>query len=128
MWNNFNNYNPMMMPGAPIRQIQEAQKTAQFFAVNGPLEMEAIRPDLNVIYIGMNKTKKEIYVKQLMLDGTTTSEVYNLASERKQDDLNMVLEKLANIEKRLNNEQNLTNADTAMDKQSVTKQSANGAI
>lgn len=110
MWNqNMNNYNPfyqngLRMPqiGSPVQQIQDVQKTAQFFSVNGQQEMETIKPDLNVYYVGMNKTKKEIYIKQQNLDGTVSLEVYVLASnEQKENEMNAVLEKLTKIERKL---------------------------
>ena len=110
MWNNnIPNYNPFYpnaprMPhmGVPVQQIQDVQKTAQFYFVNGQEEMETIKPDLNVFYVGFNKNKKEIYVKQLNLDGTVSIEVYSLASnEQKQNEINAVLEKLTTIERKL---------------------------
>ena len=110
MWNqNMPNYNPfypntnrMSQMGSPVQQIQDVQKTAQFYSVNNQEEMETIKPDLNVFYVGMNKTKKEIYVKQLNLDGTVSLEVYNLASnEQKKNEMNAVLEKLTTIERKL---------------------------
>ncbi len=109
MWNNNPNFNPSFQPwqrmpqmGSPVQQIQDVQKTAQFFSVNGQEEMETIKPDLNVFYVGMNKTKKEIYVKQLNLDGTVSLEVYSLASnEQKKNEMNAVLEKLSTIERKL---------------------------
>ena len=110
MWNqNMPNYNPFYpnvnrMPqiGSPVQQIQDVQKTAQFYSVNNQSEMETIKPDLNVFYVGMNKTKKEIYVKQLNLDGTVSLEVYNLASnEQKKNEMDAVMEKLTTIERKL---------------------------
>lgn len=117
MWNNNPNFNPSYQPwqrmpqmGSPVQQIQDVQKTAQFFSVNGQEEMETIKPDLNVFYVGMNKTKKEIYVKQLNLDGTVSLEVYSLASnEQKKNEMNAVLEKLSTIERKLNDARNITN-------------------
>ena len=110
MWNqNMPNYNPfypnanrMSQMGSPVQQIQDVQKTAQFYSVNNQSEMETIKPDLNVFYVGMNKTKKEIYVKQLNLDGTVSLEVYNLASnEQKKNEMDAVMEKLTTIERKL---------------------------
>ena len=110
MWNqNMPNYNPfypnvnrMSQMGSPVQQIQDVQKTAQFYSVNNQSEMETIKPDLNVFYVGMNKTKKEISVKQLNLDGTVSLEVYNLASnEQKKNEMDAVMEKLTTIERKL---------------------------
>lgn len=110
MWNtNMPNYNPfypnsLKMPqmGSPVQQIQDVQKTAQFFSVNGQEEMESIKPDLNVYYVGFNKTKKEIYVKQQNLDGTVSFEIYSLASnEQKKNEMDAVMEKLSTIERKL---------------------------
>lgn len=110
MWNqNMPNYNPfypnsprMPQMGSPVQQIQDVQKTAQFFSVNGQEEMESIKPDLNVYYVGFNKTKKEVYVKQQNLDGTVSLEVYSLASnEQKKNEMDAVMEKLSTIERKL---------------------------
>ena len=119
MWNNNPNFNPSFQPwqrmqqmGSPVQQIQDVQKTAQFFSVNGQEEMETIKPDLNVFYVGMNKTKKEIYVKQLNLDGTVSLEVYSLASnEQTKNEMNAVLEKLATIERKLTDARSNANAN-----------------
>ena len=119
MWNqNMPNYNPFYpnanrMPqiGSPVQQIQDVQKTAQFYSVNNQSEMETIKPDLNVFYVGMNKTKKEIYVKQLNLDGTVSLEVYNLASnEQKKNEMDAVMEKLTTIERKLTDAKHNANA------------------
>ena len=119
MWNNNPNFNPFYpagqrMPqlGSPVQQIQDIQKTAQFFSVNGQEEMETIKPDLNVFYIGMNKTKKEVYVKQLNLDGTVSLEVYSLASnEQKKIEMIAVLEKLATIIRKITDARSNANAN-----------------
>ena len=123
MWNqNIPNYNPfypnsprMPQMGSPVQQIQDVQKTAQFFSVNGQEEMESIKPDLNVYYVGFNKTKKEVYVKQQNLDGTVSLEVYILASnEQKKNEMDAVMEKLSTIERKLTDAKSNANASQSV--------------
>lgn len=136
MWGNqqnFNGFNRGMMPptmGAPIQRLQDIQKTALFYTVNNPAEMEAIKPDLNILYVGMNNQKKEIYVKQLSTDGNIIFETYNLAANtEKRDDINAIMEKLATIEKRLNdNERNLADVNKQANGGAITAKSAYESI
>ena len=93
---------PMMQP-TPIQQtIQPIQKSAQFYSVDNIQELDAIRPNLNVLYVGFNKNKKEIYVKQLTNDGLISVETYDLADNKKEkSEFEAILEKINNLETKL---------------------------
>ena len=111
----YNYYGQPMMPqipqGVPIQSIQQVQKSAQFYAVEDAQELDGIKPALNVLYVGFNKKKKEIYVKQLTNDGLVSVETYNLADDKKEkSELETILEKINNLERRLSND--VTNAST----------------
>ena len=121
------NYNPyfgqQMMPPMPsqpmpVQSIQQVQKTAQFYNVENAQELDGIKPTLNVLYVGFNKKKKEIYVKQLTNDGLISFETYGLADDKKEkSEFETILEKINNLEKKLggsdvpNNTSNGTNGN-----------------
>ena len=71
----------MQQQGMPVQTIQQVQKTAQFYSVENAEELDGIKPTLNVLYVGMNKKKKEIYVKQLTNDGLISVETYEQQKE-----------------------------------------------
>ena len=91
---------PMMQP---VQQaIQPIQKSAQLYSVENVQELDGIRPDLNVLYVGFNKNKKEIYVKKLTNDGLVSVETYGLADNKKEkSEFEAILEKINNLENKL---------------------------
>ena len=112
-------YGQQMMPqmsasSMPIQSIQQAQKSAQFYNVENAQELDGIRPALNVLYVGFNKKKKEIYVKQLTNDGLISLETYGLADDKKEkSEFETILEKINNLEnKLLKGEPNVPNNPT----------------
>ena len=100
-------YGQQMMPTIPtqpmpVQSIQQVQKTAQFYNVESAGELDGIKPALNVLYVGFNKKKKEIYVKQLTNDGLISLETYGLADDKKEkSEFETILEKINNLEKKL---------------------------
>lgn len=118
----YNYYGQPMMPqpqGMPVQTIQPVQKTAQFYSVENAGELDGIKPTLNVLYVGFNKKKKEIYVKQLTNDGLISVETYGLNDDKKEkSEFETILEKIKNIESKLggtdvpNNAANGTNGIT----------------
>ena len=115
MWPNYNNqFMPqpcMPMQSVPVQQaIQQVQKSAQFYTVESAQELDGIRPILNVLYVGFNKNKKEIYLKQLTNDGLVSVETYDLAGKKDEKSaLDTVLEKINELERKLTNERNDSN-------------------
>lgn len=96
------NMMPQMAQPVPVQAIQRIQKSAEFYMVENPQELDGIKPTLNVLYVGFNKNKKEIYVKQLTNDGLISVETYNLADDKKQkSEFETILEKINNIENKL---------------------------
>lgn len=99
----FNGQMPMMQPASmPIQSIQQVQKTAQFYNVESVGELDGVKPTLNVLYVGFNKKKKEIYVKQMTNDGLISVETYGLATDKKQkSEYETILEKINSLETKL---------------------------
>ena len=84
--------------------VQQMQKSAQFYSVESPQDLDAIRPNLNVMYFGFNGKKKEIYVKQLNNDGLVSIETYSLADNKKEkSELETILDKISELENKLIN-------------------------
>lgn len=103
---------PMMQQPMPVQTIQPVQKSAQFYTVENAQELDGIKPTLNVLYVGFNKNKKEIYVKQLTNDGLISVETYGLADNKKEkSEFETILEKINIIERRLDNAQHNSNND-----------------
>lgn len=93
---------PQMAQPMPVQTIQQVQKTAQFYNVESVGELDGVKPTLNVLYVGFNKKKKEIYVKQLTNDGLISLETYELAGDKKEkSEFETILEKINIIEKKL---------------------------
>ena len=87
-YNMYNPYYPAYNPQMPIQQptngqivqnlSQTVEKTAQCYFVSDIKDMEKIKPNLNVLYVGLNTKTKEIYIKQLNNDGTVSNSTYSL--------------------------------------------------
>ena len=118
----YNYYGQPMMPQIPqplpVQTIQQVQKTAQFYNVEDVGELDGVKPTLNVLYVGFNKKKKEIYLKQLTNDGLISLETYELAGNKNEkSEFETILEKINNIESKLggsnvpNNTANGTNGN-----------------
>ncbi|MBO7713345.1 MAG: hypothetical protein J6S85_07215 [Methanobrevibacter sp.] len=96
------NMMPQMAQPVPVQAIQRIQKSAEFYTVENAQELDGIKPTLNVLYVGFNKNKKEIYVKQLTNDGLISVETYNLADDKKQkSEFETILEKINSLENKL---------------------------
>ena len=95
--------------------VQQLQKSAQFYSVESPQDLDGIRPSLNVMYFGFNAKKKEIYLKQIMNDGLVSVETYSLAGDKKEkSELETVLDKISELENKIINRgsQNVPNNTT----------------
>lgn len=102
----YNYYGQPMMPqmpqALPVQTIQQVQKTAQFYNVEDVGELDGVKPTLNVLYVGFNKKKKEIYLKQLTNDGLISLETYELAGNKKEkSEFETILEKINRLENKL---------------------------
>ena len=101
--------------------------------VNDKKEFDTIRAEWNTIYIGINKTSKEIYTKQMTTNGTVDFFTYNQqAQETVQEnaDIKEILQKLKNIETRLGekDERNTSTNNTAINDGSIQQQPPNANV
>lgn len=120
MWTPYNPYYPA--PQMPIQQPVPniAQKSAQCYFVNDMRDLEQIRPSLNTMYVGINKDKNEIYVRQLNTNGLIDVNTYGLKSgTQEKDQYATILERLERIENKFNvkgqqDERNNANANATV--------------
>ena len=87
----------------PSQKIQNLSSVisneVQVFYVNNPQDMERINPMQNVVYIGINTSTKEIYVRQLNGMGLIDFDVYTRQSgEQQKNDLTKILERIDQLE------------------------------
>lgn len=94
-------FNPYAYQGQKIQNLSSViQNEVQVFYVNNPQDMERINPMQNVVYIGINSSTKEIYVRQLNGIGLIDFDVYvRQSGEQQKNDLTKILDKLDEIMK-----------------------------
>ena len=137
MWTPYNPYYPatqmpIQQPNMqPIQNI--AQKSAQCYFVNDMRDLEQIRPSLNTMYVGINKEKNEIYVRQLNSNGLIDADTYTLKSGvQEKDQYTTILERLDRIEKNFSvkgqqDERNNANANATVYSGPAQQYAGNGA-
>lgn len=101
--------------------------------VNDKKEFDTIRAEWNTIYIGINKTSKEIYTKQMTTNGTVDFFTYNQQAQetvQENSDIKEILQKLKNIETRLGekDERNTSTNNTAINDGAIQQQSPNANV
>lgn len=89
-----------------LQTLQSAQPpiTVQCYSVSAKTEIDTLQPQLNVMYVGFNKTTNEIYTKQLNNNGLIDSYTYSLTSNEKleqKDGMQSIVECLERIETKL---------------------------
>ncbi len=98
------NYNQPLQPLQPLNNVQP-NLSIQCGTVNSKDDMDSIQPQLNVIYMGINKSANEIYTKQLNNNGLIDSHIYTQTSNEISKDSNQsILECLERIESKLSKE------------------------
>lgn len=106
----------------------------QCFYVNNPTDMEKIQPVLNVLYIGLNLDKKEIYLRQMnnngLIDFTTFTQ---LSGEQQKSDITKILDRLDVLESNLKGKDDVQYANgTAVNEyvgeRNVTESSVNATV
>lgn len=99
-----NQVNSNLQPLQPFNEVQP-MLSVQCGTVNSKEDMDSIQPQLNVIYVGINKSKNEIYTKQLNNNGLIDSYIYSQTSnEISKDNNQSILECLERIESKLSKE------------------------
>lgn len=133
-----NYYNPYawQQPSQKIQNLSSViSNEVQVFYVNNPQDMERINPMQNTVYIGINSTTKEIYVRQLNGMGLIDFDVYvRQSGEQQKNDFTKILERIDQLEKNMKGKEDViqsTNDSVRYeyaDKRNVKKQSSNSAV
>ena len=87
----------------PIQNVtQQTQSQASCYFVKSPEELASINVMPNVFYLGINRDKKEVYIRRMNNDGNIEVEKYSLAvGKEEKTDLKKILEELDEIKKKL---------------------------
>ena len=107
--NPYNNY-PYMpyMPQAQQAQTiqhlpQQAEPKIITYSVESAEQLSTITPLPNTVYLGINNKGEKIFVRRMNNDGLTETKTYSLITEQtKKTDTQEILERISNIEKKLN--------------------------
>lgn len=116
----YNAYNPFNFNQGTFNQqttIQNLAQTsatqAQIYFVSSPKDMEKIQPTLNVVYVGINRDKNEIYLRQMNNAGLIDFSTYSLSTgEQEKNDFVKIMERLDKIENKVLSK-GVDNADNA---------------
>ena len=118
-------YPYMPFQAQPIQQMQRSPEIgSRCFFVGSMEDMKNIQAELNVVNIGINKNTREIYTKQLRNDGLVDSFVYKVDVP----DTKTILDKLALIEKRLDQYVNTSGNSGSVDAGNVCQSPGDAAI
>lgn len=80
----------------------------QCFYVSGPKDMEKIQPLLNVVYIGINSDKREVYIRQMNNNGLIDFDTYTLQSgEQQKNDYTKIIERIDQLENTMKGKDNV---------------------
>lgn len=104
-----NSYN---MPSTIQNLSQTVATQSQTYFVTSPKDMEKIQPALNVMYIGINKDKNEIYLRQINNAGLIDFSTYSLITgEQEKNDFAKIMERIDKLETKIGatNANNTTN-------------------
>ena len=92
------------MEGIQPQTIQSLQQQPQAicYFVQGATEMSNINLMPNIVYIGINTSAKELYLRKLNTDGNIEFETYRLESgKQEKNDIQVILDRLNAIEDKL---------------------------
>lgn len=107
-----------------IQNIQGMPPQAQCFFVNTPQDMSSLQVMPGIVYIGINKSCKEIYTRQWNMDGNIEFETYSMSSGTKElPEFKAILARLESIENKIkggNNESITANANATNDNGQIT--------
>lgn len=107
---------------------------SQTYFVNSPKDMEKIQPMINVMYIGINKDKSEIYLRQINNAGLIDFNTYSLKTgEQEKNDFAKIMDRIDKLETKIgvanaNNTTNGTINGTNADAGSVSQPSTNATV
>lgn len=94
----FDFYN-QMQPQNQIHTINQAPTQVQCYFVSNESDMEKVQMNYGVVYVGINKDKNEVYLRQINNNGLIDSNKYGLVSEsQEKNDFSKIMERLDQIE------------------------------
>lgn len=106
MYNTYNPYNFNQMGFNQPSTIQNLAQTsatqAQIYFVSNPKDMEKVQPTINVMYVGINKDKNEIYLRQINNAGLIDFNTYTLKTGgQEKNEFTKIMERIDNLETKL---------------------------
>lgn len=82
---------------------QQVQSTASCYFVKSPEELAGLNIMPNVFYLGINRDKKEVYIRRMNNDGNIEVENYALTTGKEEKtDLKKILEEINLIKQKIN--------------------------
>lgn len=116
----------------PIQTIQQINPQAVCYFVNSKNDLQNIQINPNVVYVGINKQTKEVYLRSWNNDGMIDFDTYSLAEGKQEStELKTIMDKLENIENKLKEidyERDVTIDDSKSNGRTNAKQSYDGTI
>lgn len=96
----------------PIQNVtQQTQSQASCFFVKSPEELAGVNIMPNVFYLGINRDKKEVYIRRMNNDGNIEVENYSLTNGKEEkNDLKKIMEEINEIKKKLGTDLSLGEA------------------
>lgn len=91
-----------MPQGQPIRTLTAQPTQSECFFAGSEADMDQINPMPNTVYVGLNKTKNEIYILQMANSGLTERSTYvKQSAKSEKPDISKILERLSSIEEKM---------------------------
>lgn len=133
----FDFYNRQMQP-QPIQTINQSVPTqVQCYFVSSEKDLEKIQMSYNVVYVGINKDKNEVYLRQINNSGLVDFNKYGLISGgQEKNDFSKIMERLDRIENKYlakgeqyaNNTTNDATSSTNVDSGKASESSVNATV
>ena len=120
-----------MPHGQPIRTLTAQPTQSECFFAGSEADMDQINPMPNTVYVGLNKTKNEIYILQMANSGLTERSTYiKQSAKSEKPDMSKILERLSSIEEKMKglDHGDHSNVSPAVSGGQVTEPSANASI
>ena len=97
-------YMPQAQQAQTIQHLpQQAEPKIMTYSVESAEQLSTITPLPNTVYLGINSKGEKIFVRRMNNDGLTETKTYSLITEQtKKTDTQEILERISNIEKKLN--------------------------
>lgn len=97
-YNGYNSYNGFQQP---IQNVTPQSQASCYF-VKSPEELAGLNVMPNVFYLGINRDKKEVYIRRMNNDGNIEVENYSLsAGVEEKTDLKKILEEIELIKQKI---------------------------